>query len=93
MTALLGPGERMWGMQLPIQSQSTIFVAPWETEAGPSELLAVAQAADRAGAGYVAVCDHAAIPAEAAETMGAVWYDTVATLAWLGAQTERVHLH
>lgn len=92
MTALLGPGERMWGMQLPIQSQSTIFVAPWETEAGPSELLAVAQAADRAGAGYVAVCDHAAIPAEAAETMGAVWYDTVATLAWLGAQTERVHL-
>ena len=42
MTALLGPGERMWGMQLPIQSQSTIFVAPWETEAGPSELLAVA---------------------------------------------------
>ena len=64
----------------------------WETEAGPAELAAVAVAADRAGAFYVAVCDHIAIPRPFDETMGDVWYDTVATLGWLAAQTTQVQL-
>jgi len=81
-----------WGMQLPVQSQSSIYVQPWESLAGPDELALVAVAADRAGAGYVAVCDHVAIPDELVSAMGATWYDTVATLAWLAAQTERVRL-
>lgn len=92
MAAIIGPGEVAWGFQLPIQSQSTIYVQPWEAGAGPDDLAAIARAADRAGALYVAVCDHVAIPRPADESMSAVWYDTVATLAWLGAQTERVHL-
>ena len=81
-----------WGIQLPIQSQSGIFVAPWEREAGPAELLAVAQSADRAGASYVAVCDHVAIPDDLVASMGAVWYDTVATIGWLAAHTTRTNL-
>lgn len=81
-----------WGIQLPIQSQSTRFVRPWETTAGPAELVTVARAADAAGAAYVGVCDHIAIPAEQVPTMGGVWYDTIATLAWLAGQTERVGL-
>ncbi|HTO01991.1 MAG TPA: TIGR03619 family F420-dependent LLM class oxidoreductase [Microthrixaceae bacterium] len=92
MGAIIPAGTVAWGLQLPIQSQSTIFVQPWESTAGPEELLSVAQAADRAGALYVGVCDHIAIPRPADEKMSTVWYDTIATLGWLGAQTERVHL-
>lgn len=92
MAAIISPGEVAWGFQLPVQSQSKIFVQPWEQAAGPDELLAVAQAADRAGALYIGVCDHIAIPRPADEKMSTVWYDTIATLAWLGAQTERVQL-
>ena len=28
-------GRVVYGMQLPIQSQSTLYVAEWETKAGP----------------------------------------------------------
>jgi len=92
MAAIIGAGEVAWGMQLPIQSQSTSYVQPWEAAAGADELCEIAQAADRAGACYVAVCDHIAIPRPSDSAMSAVWYDTVATLAWLGARTERVGL-
>lgn len=92
MSAIVPVGSAGWGMQLPVQSQSTAFVQPWELDAGPGELAKVATAADRAGAFYVAVCDHVAIPRPLDQTMGAVWYDTVATLGWLAAQTTTVHL-
>ena len=92
MGAIIEPGQVAWGFQLPIQSQSTIYAQQWEAAAGPAELLEITQAADRAGALYVAVCDHVAIPRPADDAMSAVWYDTVATLSWLGAQTDRVGL-
>ena len=38
-----------FGMQLPIQSQSTIFVQPWEPSAGAAELVQVTQACEAAG--------------------------------------------
>jgi probable F420-dependent oxidoreductase len=92
MAAIIPAGEVVWGIQLPIQSQSTIYVQDWEPGSGPAELALIAQAADRAGAAYVAVCDHVGIPRPADESMSSTWYDTVATLAWLGARTERVWL-
>jgi probable F420-dependent oxidoreductase len=79
-------------MQLPIQSQSTVYAEPWEASAGAAELEAIATAADRAGFGYVAVCDHAAIPADKVDAMSAEWWDTIATLAWLAGLTERTLL-
>src|SRR5688572_28428010 len=79
-------------MQLPIQSQSTIFVQPWEPDAGAAELVRVAQACEAAGFDYVAVCDHVAIPASQAEAMSTEWWDTIATLAYLAAVTTRVRL-
>lgn len=79
-------------MQLPIQSQSTIYAQAWEATAGPGELEAIVRAADDNGFDYVGVCDHVAIPDERAESMGTTWYDTVATLAWIAGFTRRVHL-
>ncbi len=81
-----------YGIQLPIQSQSTLYAEPWEAAAGPEDLVAIARAADRAGFDYIASCDHVAIPRRLAPAMSTVWYDPVATLAHLAAATERVRL-
>jgi probable F420-dependent oxidoreductase len=81
-----------YGIQLPVQSQSTMYAESWEDTAGPEDLLAVARTADRAGFDYIASCDHVAIPRRLAPAMSTVWYDPVATLAFLAAATERVRL-
>ncbi|MFF3340705.1 LLM class F420-dependent oxidoreductase [Streptomyces flavidovirens] len=82
----------MYGMQLPVQSQSTLYAETWEAEAGPEDLVEVARAADRSGFTYIASCDHVAIPRRLADAMSTVWYDPVATLSFLAAATERVRL-
>ncbi|MCX4981522.1 LLM class F420-dependent oxidoreductase [Streptomyces sp. NBC_00572] len=82
----------VYGMQLPVQSQSAIYAEPWEAAAGPADLLAVARAAEDHGFDYLASCDHVAIPRRLAEAMSTVWYDPVATLSFLAAATERVRL-
>ncbi|MEU6469557.1 TIGR03619 family F420-dependent LLM class oxidoreductase [Streptomyces massasporeus] len=79
-------------MQLPVQSQSTLYAEGWEAEAGPDDLLEIARAADRAGFDYLASCDHVGIPRRLAAAMSTVWYDPVATLAFLAAATEHVRL-
>lgn len=87
------PADRLSiGMQLPIQSQSSLFAEDWEADAGADDLARVARAADDAGFAYIAVCDHVAIPASRAEAMGTEWWDTVATLGWLAGITKRVRL-
>jgi probable F420-dependent oxidoreductase len=85
-------GAKAYGLQLPIQAQSTYFVADWERHAGPAELARVARAADGSGFLYVAVCDHVAIPRSMASTTGTWWQDCLTTLGWLAAHTERVAL-
>src|SRR5580692_10160159 len=85
-------GEVVFGMQLPIQSQSTLYVADWERDAGPAELARIARVADESGFFYLGVCDHTAIPRRLAEAMGTIWYDTTATLGWLAALTTHTHL-
>ncbi|MBT2391039.1 LLM class F420-dependent oxidoreductase [Streptomyces sp. ISL-1] len=79
-------------MQLPVQSQSTIYAEPWEAGAGAEDLAEIARAADRAGFAYLASCDHVAIPRRLAGAMSTVWYDPVATLSFLAGITERVLL-
>ncbi|MEU6976014.1 MULTISPECIES: LLM class F420-dependent oxidoreductase [unclassified Streptomyces] len=82
----------VYGMQLPVQSQSTIYAEPWEAAAGPDDLLAVARAADALGFDYIASCEHVAVPRRLAGAMSTIWYDPVATLSFLAAATERVRL-
>ncbi|MFD5627845.1 MULTISPECIES: LLM class F420-dependent oxidoreductase [unclassified Streptomyces] len=89
---VLPEGRLAYGMQLPIQSQSTIYAEPWEAGAGPPDLVEIARAAEQAGFAYLASCDHVAIPRRLADAMSTVWYDPVATLAHLAAVTERVRL-
>jgi probable F420-dependent oxidoreductase len=88
------PGELVFGIQLPTVALSTMVAAPWEREndAGVPELVKAAQAADRAGFFYVAVCDHVAIPRQLAPAMSTTWYEPISTLGFLAGQTTRTHL-
>jgi probable F420-dependent oxidoreductase len=92
MTSIVPKGQLVYGMQLQVQAQSKLFVEDWEENAGRDELVAMAKHADDAGFFYLAVCDHVAIPRPADERMGTTWYDTVATLGYLGAVTNDVRL-
>ncbi|CAM5669451.1 TIGR03619 family F420-dependent LLM class oxidoreductase OS=Streptomyces alboniger OX=132473 GN=CP975_15055 PE=4 SV=1 [Streptomyces alboniger] len=85
-------GRLKFGMQLPVQSQSSLYAEPWEADAGPEDLAEIARAADRTGFAYLATCDHIAIPRHLAAAMSTVWYDPVATLAYLAGITENVRL-
>jgi len=88
-----GPeGRLVYGMQLPVQSQSTLYAEAWEADAGPGDLVEIARTADGSGFAYLASCDHVAIPRRLAAAMSTVWYDPVATLAFLAGVTERVRL-
>jgi probable F420-dependent oxidoreductase len=92
MPPIVPAGSVVFGIQLPVQAQSKYFVEPWELGAGPAEVATVAQAADRAGFFYVAVCDHVAIPDDLSPRMSAVWWDTIASLGWLAGLTTRTRL-
>ena len=90
--SIVPEGTLGYGMQLPIQAQSRIFVEDWEAGAGRDELAAIARKADETGFFYVAVCDHIAVPRPFDQRMQTTWYDTVATLGYLAAITENVRL-
>ncbi|MFI9049333.1 TIGR03619 family F420-dependent LLM class oxidoreductase [Streptomyces sp. NPDC053427] len=92
MVRILPEGRLAYGMQLPVQSQSTLYAESWESAAGPADLVEIARVADRHGFAYIACCEHIAIPRRLAAAMGTTWYDPVATLAHLAAVTERVRL-
>jgi probable F420-dependent oxidoreductase len=92
MTSIVPDGPLAYGMQLQIQSQSRLYAEDWEASAGAAELGGIARKADGTGFFYVAVCDHVAVPRPYDERMGGTWYDTVATLGWLAAQTSNVRL-
>ncbi|WP_424212375.1 TIGR03619 family F420-dependent LLM class oxidoreductase [Streptomyces sp. BI20] len=92
MARVFEEGRLVYGMQLPVQSQSVIYAEPWEAGAGPRELAAVARAAEEAGFGYLASCDHVAIPRRLAGPMSTIWYDPIATLSFLAGITTRVRL-
>jgi probable F420-dependent oxidoreductase len=85
-------GVVAFGIQLPIQAQSTLFAETWEHRAGVDELGAVTRVAEHAGFAYVAVCDHVAIPKQQAHAMSTTWWDCIATLSYVAALTHRIRL-
>ncbi|MFJ3990280.1 LLM class F420-dependent oxidoreductase [Streptomyces sp. NPDC090032] len=87
-----GTSHLAYGIQLPVQSQSTMYAEGWEAGAGAADLAEIARTADRTGFDYIACCDHVAIPRRLADAMSTVWYDPVATLAYLAGITEHVRL-
>jgi probable F420-dependent oxidoreductase len=92
VAAVIPAGKLVYGIQLPIQSQSTRYAEDWELDAGSSELAAIARACDESGFFYVAVCDHVAIPRPYDDAMRTSWWDTLTTLGYLAGITQRTRL-
>ncbi|NBM17766.1 LLM class F420-dependent oxidoreductase [Streptomyces sp. GC420] len=92
MARLVPEGRLVYGMQLPVQSGSTLYTEEWERTATAVDLAEIARTADRCGFFYIAACDHVAIPRRLAGAMSTVWYDPVSTLSFLAGVTERVRL-
>lgn len=90
--SIIPEGKVVYGIQLPIQSQSTMYCEDWEASSGPAELARIARQADESGFFYIAVCDHTFIPERLAQAMSTTWYDTIATLGFLAGITTRVRL-
>ena len=93
MTDSLIPATALvYGMQLPVQSTSSIYAEAWELDANVDAIDAIARKADETGFFYLGVCDHTAIPRALQPTMGTQWYDTVSTLGYLAGITQKVRL-
>ena len=85
MSAINNGGGWSYGIQLPIQTLTRTLVDPWEDAATVDDLVAIARRCDEHGYDFVGVCDHVAIPDnDYAARMTTTWYDTVATLGFLG---------
>ena len=93
MARITTDGEVLCGIQLPIQTLNERIRQPWEPDATVDDLVAIAQAAEAAGLGFVGVCDHIAIPDnDYAAHMSTTWYDPISTLSFLGAATSTIRL-
>lgn len=81
-----------FGLTTPIVTLVPRSHAEWEAQAGPAELRAIVQAADRLGYHHVSCSEHVGIPTEVANVRGGRYYDPAATLGYVAAMTERVRL-
>lgn len=93
MELTTGSGRRLGiGIQTPIVIQTPGGHARWEETAGIDDLGRIAQAADRLGYGHMTCSEHVAIPERESRRRGDVYWEPLATLSWIAAQTERIRL-
>ena len=80
------------GIQTPVLVQAPGAHARWEEDAGPEELGRVARAADRLGYHHLTCSEHVMVPDTESRRRGVVYWDPLATLAWMAALTEQIRL-
>jgi len=81
-----------FGLTTPVVTLVPRSHAAWEADAGPAELRAIVQAADRFGYHHVSCSEHVGIPSEVAKVRGGRYYDPAATLGFFAAISERIRL-
>jgi probable F420-dependent oxidoreductase len=80
------------GIVTPVVAQPPLGHAAWERDAGIEEIGAIAETADRLGYHHLTCSEHVAVPQEAAEQRGGVYWDPLATFGYLAARTTRIRL-
>jgi len=81
------------GLVTPIVSLNPRFTPPdWELEGGIDDIVAVTQAAESLGFAWVGCPEHVAVPEKAVAERGSRYWDPVATLAYLAAETTTIRL-
>jgi probable F420-dependent oxidoreductase len=81
-----------FGLMTPVVYQPPGQANAWEAHAGVPDIAAVARAADALGYHHLTCSEHVGVPAAAAERRGATYWDPLATLAFLAAQTATIRL-
>ncbi|MEB3023532.1 LLM class F420-dependent oxidoreductase [[Mycobacterium] crassicus] len=79
-------------LSTPVVIQVPGTASAWEADAGIDDVARIGATADRLGFAYLTCSEHVAVPATAAEARGAVYWDPLATLAFLAARTSRIRL-
>ncbi|MFD7291955.1 LLM class F420-dependent oxidoreductase [Streptomyces sp. NPDC059897] len=80
------------GITSPVVVQLPGAASPWEADAGIDELSLIARTADRLGFHHLTCSEHVAVPVDVARERGGTYWDPVATLGHLSAQTSRIRL-
>ncbi|WP_433148630.1 LLM class F420-dependent oxidoreductase [Actinomadura nitritigenes] len=80
------------GIVTPVVAQPPPGHGGWERDAGIEEIGRIAETADRLGYHHLTCSEHVAVPAEAAEQRGGVYWDPLATFGYLAARTARIRL-
>jgi probable F420-dependent oxidoreductase len=81
-----------FGLLTPVVTRHPGHGMEWEDDAGPAEILHIAETADRLGYHHLTCSEHVAVPAAVAPVRGSRYYDPAATLGFLAARTRRVRL-
>ncbi|MDA4110731.1 LLM class F420-dependent oxidoreductase [Mycolicibacterium holsaticum] len=80
------------GLSTPVVIQMPAAANAWERDAGIEDIARIAQVADELGFDYLTCSEHVAVPADDAAVRGSVYWDPLATLAFLAARTSRIRL-
>ena len=80
------------GITSPIVVQHPAAASAWERDAGPAELIRIAQTADRLGYHHLTCSEHVAVPIDVAAERGGTYWDPLATFGFVAAHTSRIKL-
>jgi probable F420-dependent oxidoreductase len=86
------PPKLRYGITTPIVGRPPAGSGDWEANAGATELVAIAEAADRLGYNHITASEHVALPQSAEGARGVTYWDSLATLSYLAARTTRIRL-
>src|SRR5580693_6274655 len=81
-----------FGIMTPVVFQPPGQANPWEADGDVEDIAAIARAADELGYHHLTCSEHVGIPEASAGRRGAVYWDPLATLGFLAAQTTRIRL-
>jgi probable F420-dependent oxidoreductase len=81
-----------FGLVTPVVTCHPDHHSEWEEQGGPAEIARIAAAADGLGYHHLTCSEHVAIPTGVAAIRGSRYYDPLATLAFIAAQTTSIRL-
>jgi alkanesulfonate monooxygenase SsuD/methylene tetrahydromethanopterin reductase-like flavin-dependent oxidoreductase (luciferase family) len=73
-------------------TQPPALSSAWEKSGTPADLIQLARTADRLGFDHLTCSEHVAIPIPERSRRGHTYWDPLATLAFLAAQTKTIRL-
>lgn len=80
------------GLSTPVVVHTPGVASAWERGAGIDDVVRIARVADELGFDYLTCSEHVAVPLDQGQGRGFIYWDPVATLAFLAAHTSVIRL-